>query len=241
MKQLFLFLVFLSPLTLFGKDSTTVKDGRFFIAVKFSPDYCYRTLTKNEESISNNQWTSIKKALDSMDVPKFGYTTGFNFGFQINKRLSVESGIQYSNKGYKRIPQLIKYALGVSPEMATQIENYTYLDIPLIVNYSFLKNKFQIIIGAGMVLNVFQRSFTRQIPENPSPDFKDNVYENTFDYNKVNFSPTVSIGLNYKISNRIILQTEPSFRYGLQSTLDNLVGNVHLWSVGLNFGFYIRL
>ena len=94
MKQLLL-LTFFLPTILLGQDTTGTKDRKFFIGVNFSPDYCYRNITKNDNSISSDQWTNIKNLEDSIYKPTFGYTTGLNFYYRIKKSdfLSEKSNI----------------------------------------------------------------------------------------------------------------------------------------------------
>lgn len=61
-----------------------------------------------------------------------------------------------------------------------------------------------------------------------------------FDYNKVNISPTVSVGFDYKINSRMNLRVEPTFRYGvLKITKTPVTG--YLYSGGLNVSYYFGL
>jgi opacity protein-like surface antigen len=231
----------LSLTVAYSQDSTVVKDRRFYIGASFSPDYSYRTLTKNDDTLSSASWTRIKNLEDSIYKPKYGFTTGICFGFQINKRLSIETGILYSDKGYKTVPILTIYDWSQPPAKATNIIKYVYMDIPLKANYTFLKKRLQIVVSIGAVLNRYRYSRTKTIPETPTATFKEQVYKNTYDYNSINISPTVSVGVKYKISNRINLRAEPTFRYGLLGIDDKSYASTHLWSAGLNFGFYIGL
>ena len=59
-------------------------------------------------------------------------------------------------------------------------------------------------------------------------------------FNKVDISPMVSVGVDYKLTNKIHLLAEPTFRYGAVKTKDAPVTE-NLWSAGLNVGFYYAL
>ncbi|MEI6123295.1 MAG: outer membrane beta-barrel protein [Bacteroidota bacterium] len=236
MKRL-LFLIFLLPAILHGQNSTSIKNRKFFIGVNFSPDYSYRFITKNDKSISSDQWTHIKNLEDSIYKPSFGFTTGLNFYYQINKLLSIETGFQYSHKGYQTIPFPTVYDFNYDPAIATNYIYFTYLDFPLRVNFTFLKSKLQIITSAGAVFNYLLQTRSKTVPETPTANFQTQINISKYHYNKINISPTVSLGLKYNINKRINLRAEPTFRYGLLNTDSKSYAFTHLWSAGLNISF----
>jgi len=96
MKIILTFLI-LFPLITFCQNKDTLKTKRIAIGIVFSPDYSYRTLKPN----SSSNW--IAEFRNSLEIPKFGFTTGLNFLLQLNKRLTLEAGLQFSNKGEKRM------------------------------------------------------------------------------------------------------------------------------------------
>lgn len=232
-----LFITFFLPTVLHGQDTTTTKNRKFFIGVNFSPDYCYRYITKNDNSIANDQWTRIKNLEDSIYKPTFGYTTGLNLVYRIKQRLSVETGIQYSRKGYKTIPILTVYDFNLNPEKATNYIYFHYLDIPLKANLSFLKSKLQIVTSFGTVLNYLLQVSSRTVPETPTASFQTQTHISKYSYNKINLSPTVSAGLKYNINDKINLRAEPTFSYGLLNTDSKSYAFTHLWTTGLNLSF----
>jgi hypothetical protein len=118
MNRIFFLIVILLSNSAFGQDKVAGKNRRFFIGVNFSPDYCYRSLSKNIDSISNSKWNYAKNIEDSVEIPKLGYTAGINFGYQIKSWLSIETGLQYSDKGYKTIPVTTVYDFSHDPEIA---------------------------------------------------------------------------------------------------------------------------
>lgn len=233
--------MFLLPTILYGQDSTLAKGRRFFISESFSPDYCYRYITKNDKSITSDQWTKIKNIEDSIYTPSFGYSAGLNFYYQINRLISIETGIQYSRRGYQTIPLPTIYNFDYDPAIATSYIYFTYLDFPLRVNYTFLKSKFQIIASTGVVFNYLQQVSYKTVPENPTSIFPIQIRVSQYPYNKINYSPIVSLGLKYNISNRINLRAEPIFRYGLLNTDSKSYAFTHLWTAGLNLSLNFGL
>lgn len=232
-KQLLL-LTFFIPTILFGQDTTKIKERKFFIGVNFSPDYCYRTITQNDNSISSEEWTYIKNFEDSVYKPTFGYTTGFNFYYQLKKRFSIETGIQYSRKGYQTIPFPTIYDINYDPARATNYVYFSYLDVPLRANFTFLKSKIQIIASAGVVFNFLLQAHGKIVPETPTTMFQTQTHTSNYAYNKLNLSPAVSLGVKYDINNRLNVRAEPTFRYGLLNTDSKSYAFTRLWSAGLN-------
>ena len=62
----------------------------------------------------------------------------------------------------------------------------------------------------------------------------------TSGFNQVDISPMLSVGVDYKLNNKIHLYAEPTCRYGVVKTKDAPVVE-NLWNAGLNFGFYYAL
>src|SRR5687767_3453389 len=149
MKKLFFIYCLIYANSLFGQDSITTHIKKFYLGFNFSPDYSYRTLYKNDKQVSDSLWSIAKELEDSINVPKFGYTGGLTVGYYITSRISLESGLQFSNKGYKTIPIETIYDWKEPSIVATNIFNYYYLDIPLKVNYEFLKKRIQVITSIG--------------------------------------------------------------------------------------------
>src|SRR5688572_783304 len=75
----------------------TTKPGKFQIGINFSPDYCERILKNDEESSSAKFFLDYMKKFDS---GKLGYSTGINLSYNVSSMFVVETGLQYSNKGY---------------------------------------------------------------------------------------------------------------------------------------------
>lgn len=128
MNRLLIYSLLFSSFSVYGQeknDTLSSKQRRFSIGVNISPDCCYRTMTKNDKSISDSVWKFAKNLEDSIEKPKFGYTFGINLCYQITKRVYAEFGIQYSNKGYKTIPILTTSSIDPEGVIATNILNFS--------------------------------------------------------------------------------------------------------------------
>jgi hypothetical protein len=242
MNRLLLILLTLSLQT-FGQDTTTTRH-KLFIGLNLSPDHCGRLITQNDKSISNATWSRDKALEDSIIRPKFGYTAGISFDYQINNWLSVETGLQFSNKGFKTIPILTIYnssnPFGGFTE-ATNIISYEYLDIPLKAKFYFLKNRFQLLASIGATFNYLLRVTVKTIPTEETETNKTETNVDDYPYNKINISPTISFGAKYNLNDKLNLQLVPTFSYGLLKLNDKDYKVDHLWSLGANVIFYYRL
>lgn len=215
------------------------QSNKITIGFSFSPDYSFRTL-KNDGG--NNSTDLVIKSRNDIEKAKFGYTTGFNVTFNFSSLIGFETGVQYSNKGYKTIEQHLIYfpPAPASPDRVTTIYSYQYIGIPLKAKFAFGKSKARFIASAGVITN-----FLIDIKQSINYKYSDGRTEkknqsSTSGFNKVDISPMVSIVVDYQITNKIHLSAEPTFRFGLIKTKDAPVKE-NLWSAGLVLGFLYSL
>ena len=237
MKQIFMLLMTLMSLTAFGQNSKQAK--KFTIGYSFSPDYSFRTLKNGD---GNNSTDLVIKSRDDVEKAKFGYTTGFNLTFHFSDLLGFETGVQYSNKGYKTKEQDLIYfpPSPSSPDKATTYYSYQYIGIPLKAKFTFGKNKVRFISTAGFMTNFLinvKQSINLKYPDGKKE--KQNQ-SSTSGFNKIDISPIVSIGVDYKLTDKIHLSAEPTFRFGVIKTKDAPVIE-KLWNAGLALGISYSL
>jgi len=231
------FLLLISSVFAYAQDTSQVKSKktkRFFVGVNFSSDLCSVFLKDGASSVSNYKVR-----------PKFGYSVGLNFCYIVSKRINIETSIQYSNKGYvtpltfgDMIDRRRGFVYNTSPiKDLRYISTFHYLDIPLKVNFVFGKKRTRFIAGLGLITNLLFKStdtFSGQKADGIS--FK-NSSTVTNEYNRVNLSPMISCGLNYKINDKMFFKIEPIFRCGITPTT-HFPFKEYLWSAGLNLSWY---
>jgi len=71
-------------------------------------------------------------------------------------------------------------------------------------------------------------------------DRKTRLTSESDSYNKLNFSPTMSVGIDYRINEKMNLRIEPTFRYGVLKIIDTPVTG-YLYSGGINVVYYYGL
>jgi hypothetical protein len=228
------------PLTLWCQNTDTTKPGRISIGITISPDYGYRVLNTSKSS------TWIEDIRDTTEIPKFGFTAGIDLAFRINKRISLEAGLLYSDKCYqtKNITLVDLNTSGqpdtLFPAIAKSTYHYIYLEIPIKINYYLLTKRAKLYLTGGISLNILlaQKS-------NLKVEFKDGQNETykstvTSGFRTINLAALAGVGFSYDVTKRIYFKIEPVFRCSMTPIFHAPIQE-YLYSIGLNTGLYYRL
>lgn len=212
-----------------SKDSSNY--SKFDIGFTFSPDYSYRVL-KTDVSKS---W--IKNSYDTLEVPKFGYTTGLNIIFPLKKKFFISSGLLFADKGER------------TKRYATQpVNNYTnhfyYLDIPVKVNYYFGHRKYyyskpkkiKLFLSAGTSVNVYLSS--RTSTETGRNNDKESLSK-SIDLSRINISFLAGLGFNTQLTNKWYFKLESNYRRSINKIADAPIKK-YFYSLGLNAGLFCK-
>ena len=240
MKGFFLFLGIILVITTDAQETQKKeKQKRISIGVNFSPDYDFRTLKNNDGSSSSD---FVIKSRNDIETAKFGYATGLSVNVRFSKILAFETGILYSNKGYRTGEIDLYYPLPdpSSPTQYKSLYSFHYLDIPLKLNVTTGKGKVKLIASAGLAANFLIKESETVTQIYSNGDSKKEKQSSTSDYNEFNISPLISLGLEYRLKNSFSIRAEPTFRYGVLKIIDQPVTE-YLWNAGLNIGIYYDL
>lgn len=222
--------------TAHGQDRNPTHEN--LIGFNFSPDYSFRTLKNNDGSSSSDL---VIKSRNDIEIAKFGYTTGLTIFFNVTQKIGLETGIQYSNKGFKTKNQdLIYIPLPPNPSLPTKLKinyAYNYIGFPIKAKFTSGKTKLLFIASAGFTTNFLLNVKQTNYFEYADGKKEKKTESTTSDFNKVDITPMISTGFEYKVSNKIHFIAEPTFRFGLLKTKDTPVSE-KLWNFGLNIGFY---
>jgi hypothetical protein len=207
------------------------------IGINFSPDYSFRSLKSFDGS---SDVGFVIQSRDGIEIAKLGYTTGINLCYNLSPKLGVETGLQYSNKGYQTKKNNLSY---IDPEtgqylQAKWIYKDAYLDVPLKLNITFGKRNLRFISSIGFVTNIFLSQHLITFVD--KPDGKTERIVSEYELRRINISPMVSLGIDYKINYKMNIRVEPTFRYGVIKILDSPIKE-YLWNAGLNIGYYVAL
>jgi len=238
MKNLAIFILTVFVFSAYGQGNSTSGFKKIQVGINISPDLCFRILKNNDGSSSSENIVHFR---DSIETIKMGYTTGLNVCFNLNKTIGLETGIQYSDKGYQTIvTEFVSIQPDPNiPEKVRFIYHFHYIDIPLKANFTLGNKKVRFLTSIGIVSNIFIKETQTEILY--FTDRKEKEKDPTgYEYNKINLSAAISAGIDYKINSRMNLRIEPIFRYGILKINDTPVTG-YLWNAGLNIGYYFGI
>lgn len=235
MKSLFLAIVMLGCFT--AKAQHTKRAKKILVGINFSPDYSHRTLKPADP---NSPANVVKDIRDGIEKAKFGYTTGLTACINMTKYVALETGLQFSNKGYRTKNRNLVYENPASPSDPTQASfryNYDYIGIPLSLKFSLGKGKARFVSGAGFTTN-----FLVSARQTANFTYADGTTQkkrqsSAYDFKRIDVSPMLSVGISYQLTNNLQISAEPTFRYGLLKIIDAPIAE-HLWSAGLNLAVH---
>lgn len=233
-KLLFGFLTLFS----FHANSQTpeIKPAKLAIGFTFSPDYCYRSIGSDPAS------ESIKNYRDDMEIPKFGFTTGGRILFTLGNKVSLESGLLFSDKG-ERTKEITYRYLDYderAPVSGKHNYHYYYLDVPVKMNYYLTSQKVKFFVSAGTSVNFFIAHKTTSTLTFADGRVEDRKIATEFAFNQVNVAALAGMGADVAISEKLSLRVEPIYRRSVVSIINTPIKS-NLYSFGMNFGVFLKL
>ncbi|NDV45950.1 PorT family protein [Paludibacter sp. 221] len=259
MKKILLVSLLIFPILCFAQyDLSPAKLRNLSIGFSFAPEFSYRTV---KSDLLNDEVLNI---LSGNEKPKFGATAGFNAEYNFTNYLSLETGVLLSNKGYNK-----NFTSREGSQYSNKQNysfNYYYLDIPLKIKYYFLGlSKIRFFASGGVIFNpyLFRKiylnnkdittqyiDYTIREIQTPSPPTPGTIHDNSISiilapnenlqYNKLNFSGTISLGASYNIDERLALEAQLEYKHAL-APLNNFDIEARLFSLGLNLSIHYKL
>jgi len=239
MKKIFLLLASIPFLANAQENKKNEAGKKIYVGFSFSPDYAFRTLKNNDGSSSSDY---VIKSRNDIEKGKFSFTTGFNLNLVLSKKIELQTGLLYSDRGYrspKRVPDFAVQPSGAPTHIKSKA-SFNYIDVPLKLNFVSGKGSVKFIAGIGFAANLLFHNSEKAIYYYPDGNEKKYDVSEGYDYKKFNLSALVNSGVEYQLSKNISLRAEPTFRYGLLKIIDKPV-TAKLWNIGLNMGVYLKL
>jgi hypothetical protein len=114
------------------------------------------------------------------------------------------------------------------------LQQFGYIEVPFEVNYAIVNKRFGFdVIGGLSSLFLINNSVYLNSGDQTTEVGKAN------NINSVNFSTNVGFGINYKITEKLIFNAEPLFKYQL-NTFSNTSGNFQPFSLGIYSGLNFK-
>lgn len=213
--------------TLFGGVLDSASTRKFRVGLSYSADYCYRSLSTDPAY----EWlVGLRNDLES---PKLGFTTGLVINRRLNEKLSLESGLLYSNKGEKIKEIVFTNIVGEVTGSASVTYSYNYIDVPVAVNFVFRNEKVKMFMSGGISVNVFlsYKSVT-SIENNDGSSDKSSSSSND-EFKPINFAALAGLGVEFGVSNKMDLRIQSIYRHSVTSVIDTPIKQFP-YSFGLN-------
>ena len=229
MKKITFILLYILPYIAISQSNDTIKNNKIDIGFTYSPEYSYRRI------ISDNNSEIYKTIFDSLEIPKFGYSTGINGIYSINKKFAITLSFLFSDKGEKlkenSLPSYEKFK-----------NHYYYLDIPVKVKYSFFEtpNKYNFYSTLGISLNMFLNhriSYTF----NGANSTQASMPGNSIDIAKTNVGINVGLGINCTLTKKWYFKGEVTYKQSLNPIVTNSNLKRYLYSFGPTLGFFYKI
>jgi len=114
------------------------------------------------------------------------------------------------------------------------VQNIQYYEVPLEINYAFLDKRFSInMIGGFSTLFLGNNEIAIE-----NTGFKE-VLGEANNLNPISFSTNIGVGLNYKLSNRLKFNVEPTFKYQINPYSNSSV-NFQPYYIGVYSGLSFK-
>ncbi len=214
--------------------------GQIWIGLNVSPNRSFRNLDNTENNAYNDSIYNKK----SKETQKTGYSFGFAFSKMMRKKISFETGLQFSNQGYQKIYRGLVFgsmlaSSGPPSKTATMYYRYKfqYLGIPLKLSFLFGEERTRFFVSAGMNLNILLKSNIRGTIDYPSSKNEVIKFSSNTTYNKFNLAPYISLGVMSQINSKLNFKIGPYFNYGILSIRNSSLKE-NLWDLGFNIGLY---
>lgn len=218
---------------------TWAQNKKLKIGLLFSPDYCNRKIVNTAADPSLN---SVIDELDKINGYKISYTAGFTFEYAIDKKYSLGTGIQYSDKGFQiKLPvTTADHPDGIG--FGHLVYHFRYIDIPLMV-YRHIrlndKNRLNAGLGLGNSFNIGNYGKFYFTDDNSNTHITRNS-ETGINMKKYFPCLLISAGFEHQINERFSFKVEPILRQSMLSMNNDRI-KYFLNSLGLNLGVSAKL
>lgn len=223
--------------TAFAQEEPKPEKPKFALGVNFSSGYAYRFIWLSKDASSFTH--KVKELFDDTEEGKFGYTTGLNFSWFPANRLTVETGIWFSNKGFDMKWFDLSNATAEPDPIGKAKVRYSlaYLSVPLKVNFNILTSPLTLFISAGITADYLLYAKSKQFlvyTDGHTDSHTSNSREGLKD---LTMSALGSVGLEYTFLKHFRLRFEPTYMMNILKIGSGDAGT-YLWSVGGNVGMY---
>lgn len=226
--------------------------GRWSIGVVVAPGIAYRTLSVTSTLPIAS---TIMHERDQWEDPRSNVCGQIALRYRLSPLFSVESGIGYALMGWQQRIDVSALTFGdmidprrgflyptsdIIPSSMRLLDSYHYVEIPVQVSLHLGRSRFRSVTSIGISTSYLVRYSHTVITEYADGSHHRSSTDQTSSFKQFGVFPTISSGVSYQVSDRMQLQMQPTFRYGVLNVIDAPI-TANLWSAGIAFGAWMRL
>jgi opacity protein-like surface antigen len=227
MKLVYSIFICLFSIALQAQDSIqtdTTKWKKHHVGITYSPEYNFRFL----QAESNATW--IKNIADSMEAPKFGFSTGVNYSVKIVKKSTLSTGVLFTDNGEKT-------KSNVNLQTVNYTNHYYFVSVPLRIDYTVYSKKVAVYTTLGITNNFFINHKTVMYEDGKKEAIQ---FNNHTDLATWNFGGIAGLGMNAKLADNWFFKLEVLYKQSI-TPVNNDPVKKWLYAVGPNFGLFYSL
>lgn len=234
---LFSLVIFTAPAQEESKEEKKPEKPKLALGLNFSPGYAYRFIWLSKDASSFTH--KVKEMFDDSEEGKFGYTAGLDLSWFPVKRLTIESGIWFSNKGFDlKWIELSGTAWEPDPYDKARVRfSLGYVSVPLKVNFNIITSPVTVFVSAGVTADYLLYSKSKTVIVYTDGHQETRTGDNRQGLKDFTMSGMGSVGVEYTFLKHLRVRFEPTYMMNLIKIGSGDAGT-YLWSVGGNVGFY---
>ena len=163
----------------------------------------------------------------------------------LNNKWSLESGLEYLNKGYNYTHNIYYNDTNYDPAIPEKIQtkvSYKSFSIPLSLYYHLGKSKLNYFIGAGLAINSFFRIQNNDVFTYPDGRIRrfETIHRKFLD--NIQLSPLITLACQYQLTDKFKLRFSANYRYDLNDIYPNVSAyKTRLHTATGQLGLYYKL
>lgn len=226
--------------------------SRWSIGVVVPPGIAYRTLSVTSTSAIA---PTTMHGSDQREDPRPNVCAQIALRYRLSPLFSLESGIGYALMGWQQRIDVSALTFGdmidprrgylystsdLMPSAMRLLDSYHYVEIPVQASLHLGHSRLRSVTSIGISTSYLVRYSHTVITEYGDGSHHRNSTDLTSSFKQFGLFPTISSGVSYQVSDRMELQMQPTFRYGVLNVIDAPI-TANLWSAGLAFSAWMKL
>lgn len=212
------------------------KHHKVRVGLSLTPFYSYRNLK------SPDNFQSVINEFNKLDKAKVGYSASFNLLFAIQKRIVLETGVWFTDRGYNNdLELLVETPSGETIQNLFLKHHNKYVGVPIKLNLYLVNKKVRFFVSGGLNTGMLVASDRRvKIKDAVDGSITRDYIKEKIQSTHLIISAVAGVGLDFYLIKRLSLRFEPMISYGVYNSQKNPIDYLPYeigGTVGLHLGF----